>query len=56
MTDPAVLTVPEVARFLRVSACTVRRLIAHRALPHIRIGRQVRVFRSEIEALGRKTA
>jgi len=37
------LTIDDVATFLSVSTKTVRRMIGRGALPHIRVGRQVRI-------------
>jgi len=39
---PQLLTVPEVAAYLQVSPKTVRRLVAKRAIPCVRIGAMVR--------------
>lgn len=40
---PAVLTVTEVAEILNVTPATVRRHIKKNDLPHIRVGRLVRI-------------
>lgn len=48
--DPAYLTVEEVADRLRIGHMSVRRLIANGALPAFRFGRQVRVESSAVEA------
>jgi excisionase family DNA binding protein len=45
------LTVQEVARFLKVNPMTVRRYIASGRLPAVRVGRRVRVSREAAEAL-----
>jgi excisionase family DNA binding protein len=37
------LTLPECSRILRVDVHTVRRFVALRGLPSVRVGRQVRV-------------
>lgn len=39
----ALLTIPEVARELRVARSTVYRLINQRALPHVTVGTKSRV-------------
>lgn len=44
----ALMTLPEVAQFLHVSPKTIRRLIAHRGLPHVRFGRVVRFLEDDI--------
>ncbi len=54
MSSPDVMTTSEVAKYLRVHIRTLRRLIAHREIPHIRVGRSIRFFRSEIQAMGRR--
>jgi excisionase family DNA binding protein len=53
-TAPDIMTAAEVAAFLRVHIRTIRRLVAHREIPCIRVGKSVRFFRSEIESMGRK--
>lgn len=45
------LTVAEVAAFMRVAERTVREWIARNELPATRIGRAYRIKRSDIEAL-----
>jgi excisionase family DNA binding protein len=45
------MTVQETARLLRVSPVTVRRFIASRRLPAVRVGRGVRVRREDVEKL-----
>lgn len=42
---PQFLTVPEVAAALRVCARTVRRRVADGQIPHIRVGRMIRIPR-----------
>jgi excisionase family DNA binding protein len=46
---PPLLSVPEVALILRVSAVTVRRLIARGELPALRVAGQLRVDRYELQ-------
>ena len=48
---PQLLTVPEVALILRVSARTVYRLIAEKKLPVVRIGRSVRITPSAVSKI-----
>ena len=43
------LTIDDVATFLSVSTKTVRRIIGRGELPHIRVGRQVRVRWEDLE-------
>ena len=50
MTEPLapLLTIRETAAFLRISEKSIRRLIAHRRLPCVRLGRRVRFDRSDL--------
>ena len=48
-TPPTVLTVPEVAEYLRVTPKTVYALIKRGELPSFRIGRAVRCRHSDVE-------
>ena len=48
---PQLLTVPEVAKILRLSPRTVWRLIRDERLPAVRIGRSVRVHPDAVAAL-----
>ena len=45
------MTVQETARLLRVSPVTVRRYIASRRLPAVKVGKGVRVRKEDIEKL-----
>lgn len=45
------LTVPEVAKLLRVSRQTIYNMTRHGKLPHFRVGTKVRFNRADIEAL-----
>jgi excisionase family DNA binding protein len=50
MNEPmGLLTVPEVAALLRIGRNTAYGLIATKQLPHVRIGRTLRVPRSALE-------
>jgi putative molybdopterin biosynthesis protein len=46
---PDMLTVREAAAYLRISTDTAYQLIAHNQLPHIRLGRVIRVPRFGLE-------
>jgi len=46
--EPELLTIAEVAGFLRVGRRTIARLIAGRALPYIRVGRSIRFDRGSL--------
>lgn len=50
--DPfaGLLTIPEVAELLKVSAWTVRRLQRQRKIPFVKVGRSVRFRRSDLAA------
>jgi excisionase family DNA binding protein len=41
--QPTVLTVPEVARTMRISRTTAYRLVENGTIPSVRLGRSVRV-------------
>jgi excisionase family DNA binding protein len=43
------MTIPEVARFLKVSKSKIYYLIQRREIPHIKIQRNVRIKQSELE-------
>lgn len=47
--SPAILTVQEVARYLRVHAMTVYRMIRRGDLPGVRVGRGWRFKRDQID-------
>jgi excisionase family DNA binding protein len=51
MTDPQLLTVPQVAATFQVTAQTVRNWIDHGTLPAVRVGRAFRVRRHDVDAL-----
>ena len=51
MSEPRLLTVPQVAAELQVTAQTIRNWIDHGTLPAVRIGRAFRVKRADLDAL-----
>lgn len=51
MADAPLLTVPQVAAELQVTAQTIRNWIDHGTLPAVRIGRAYRVRRADVDAL-----
>ena len=51
MSEPKLLTVPQVAAELQVTAQTIRNWIDHGTLPAVRIGRAFRVKRQDVDAL-----
>ena len=48
--QPAVLSIPDAANYLGVSADTIRKLIRAGDIPHARIGNSIRIPRAELEA------
>jgi PTS system nitrogen regulatory IIA component len=56
MEDDELLTVVEVARWLRITPRTVYRFVHHAQLPHIRVGRGLRFKRADVEAWLRRHA
>ncbi len=44
-----ILTIPEVARYLKLSKSKVYGLVATGEIPHIRIGRNVRIREADLE-------
>ena len=50
MTEPQLLTVPEVAELLRISRTNAYGLVKAGAIPHVRIGVQIRVPRDKLAA------
>lgn len=51
MSEGQLLTVPQVAAELQVTAQTIRNWIDHGTLPAVRIGRAFRVKRADVDAL-----
>ncbi len=51
MASAPLMTVPQVAAELQVTAQTIRNWISHGTLPAVRIGRAYRVRREEVDAL-----
>jgi excisionase family DNA binding protein len=51
MSDPKLLTVPQVAAEFQVTSQTIRNWIDHGVLPAARIGRAYRVKREHVDAL-----
>jgi excisionase family DNA binding protein len=44
-----ILTIPEVAKYLRMSPSKVYYLVAQGAIPHLKIGRNVRIRRRDLD-------
>jgi excisionase family DNA binding protein len=53
---PDVLTVPEVAKVLRISRNRAYEAVRTGAIPSVRLGRRVLVLKSEVRALFQKEA
>ncbi len=49
MNDP-VLTIPEVAEYLRISKSKIYYLVSRNQIPHLKIGRNVRIRESDLQA------
>jgi excisionase family DNA binding protein len=47
--DP-ILTIPEVARYLKMSKSKSYSLVAREEIPHLKIGRNVRIRRKDLQA------
>lgn len=45
------LTIPEAAAVLRLKVSTIRAWVLHRRIPYVKIGRLVRIRRSDAEAV-----
>ncbi len=45
-----ILTIPEVAKYLKLSRSKVYSLVATRTLPHVKMGRNVRIRASDLRA------
>lgn len=44
----AIMTIPEVARYLKISKSKIYYLVARREIPHIKIGKNVRIKESDL--------
>ena len=49
--DSGLLTVPEAAALLRLKPSTIRAWVCKRKIPFVKLGRLVRIKRSDAEAL-----
>lgn len=45
---PMMLTVPELAAFLRIGTSTAYSLIRKKAIPSVRFGRQIRIYKQDV--------
>ena len=43
-----IMTIPEVAQYLKISKSKIYYLIAKRKIPHLRLDRNVRIFESDL--------
>lgn len=46
--DDPILTVPEVARYLKISKSKIYSLVSKEKIPHLKIGRNVRIRRKDL--------
>ncbi len=46
--DDTIFTVPEVAEYLKISKSKIYYLVSRNEIPHIRIGRNVRIRRTDL--------
>lgn len=49
--DSELLAVPEAAALLRLKASTIRAWVCQKRIPYVKLGRLVRIKRSDAEAL-----
>jgi excisionase family DNA binding protein len=49
--DSELLTVPEAAALLRLKPSTIRAWVCQKRIPYVKLGRLVRIKRSDAEAL-----
>lgn len=53
--DP-ILTIPEVARYLKMSKSKIYNLVSKKEIPHIKIGRNVRIRQADLQMWVEKQA
>ncbi len=46
--DP-ILTIPEVARYLKISKSKIYNLVSKKEIPHLKIGRNVRIRQTDLQ-------
>jgi excisionase family DNA binding protein len=46
--DDTIMTVPEVANYLKVSKAKMYYLVSRKQIPHIRLGRNVRIRKADL--------
>ena len=46
--DP-ILTIPEVARYLKISRSKIYNLVSKKEIPHLKIGRNVRIRQTDLQ-------
>jgi excisionase family DNA binding protein len=47
--EDTILTIPEVARYLKISKSKIYRLLSKNEIPHIKIGRNVRIRQTDLQ-------
>jgi excisionase family DNA binding protein len=48
--EDSILTIPEVARYLKISKSKMYSLVSKEEIPHLKIGRNVRIRRQDLQA------
>jgi excisionase family DNA binding protein len=48
-TENEILTIPEVANFLKISKSKIYNLVAKKEIPHLKIGRNVRIRLADLD-------
>jgi excisionase family DNA binding protein len=46
--DDTIMTIPEVANYLKVSKAKMYYLVSRKQIPHIRLGRNVRIRKADL--------
>jgi excisionase family DNA binding protein len=47
--EEPILTIPEVARYLKMSKSKIYNLVSRKEIPHLKIGRNVRIRRTDLQ-------
>jgi excisionase family DNA binding protein len=48
VSDDTIMTIPEVANYLKVSKAKMYYLVSRKQIPHIRLGRNVRIRKADL--------
>ena len=49
LSENTILTIPEVARYLKMSKSKIYDLVSKKEIPHIKIGRNVRIRQTDLQ-------